>query len=113
MNEISSICGKDIVYVIAGNKIDLNPNADLQQVEQFARSIQGEYIMTSAKTGSNLDLLFITVAKSKVHSFHLPLALLKRRVISYQDDGYALNSLINAGDVEGLPINSTTKKCCC
>lgn len=69
VKEITSTCEKDIVYVIAGNKIDLNPSADIQEAEQFARSIQGEYLTTSAKTGSNLDLLFITVAKGEVQSF--------------------------------------------
>ena len=70
VKEITSTCEKDIVYVIAGNKIDLNPSADIQEAEQFARSIQGECITTSAKTGSNLDLLFITVAKGKVQHFY-------------------------------------------
>lgn len=61
--EISSTCEKDIVYVIAGNKVDLIETPQMEEAWQFARSIKGEYIETSAKTGINLDLLLLTVAK--------------------------------------------------
>lgn len=64
--EIASTCEKDIAYVIAGNKIDLVSTSGMQEASQFARSLQGEYIETSAKTGRNLDLLLQTVARSKL-----------------------------------------------
>ena len=63
VKEISSTCEKDIVYVIAGNKVDLIETPQMEEAWQFARSIKGEYIETSAKTGINLDLLLLTVAK--------------------------------------------------
>lgn len=51
------------MYVIAGNKVDLIETPQMEEAWQFARSIKGEYIETSAKTGINLDLLLLTVAK--------------------------------------------------
>lgn len=66
MKEISSTCEKDIVYVIAGNKVDLVQTPQMEEARQFAMSIKGEYIETSAKTGVNLDLLLITVAKGRL-----------------------------------------------
>lgn len=66
MKEISSTCEKDIVYVIAGNKVDLVQTPQMEEARQFAMSIKGEYIETSAKTGVNLDLLLMTVAKGRL-----------------------------------------------
>lgn len=66
MKEISSTCEKDIVYVIAGNKVDLVQTSQMEEARQFAMSIKGEYIETSAKTGVNLDLLLMTVAKGRL-----------------------------------------------
>ena len=65
VQEISSICEKDLVYVIAGNKMDLVQSISNEEAEQFAKSIHGEYIETYAKTGANLDLLLRTVAQGE------------------------------------------------
>lgn len=57
-------CQKKVVYVVAGNKVDLLPNGDYSEARAFANSIQGSYIETSAKTGANVNELLVLIAKS-------------------------------------------------
>lgn len=57
-------CQKKVVYVIAGNKMDLLNEGDLTNARTFAESIRGGYIETSAKTGKNVQELLVLVARS-------------------------------------------------
>ncbi|KAK8800352.1 hypothetical protein WA171_004984 [Blastocystis sp. BT1] len=97
VKEISSTCEKDIVYVIAGNKVDLIETPQMEEAWQFARSIKGEYIETSAKTGINLDLLLLTVAK----------ALVDRYETTSTTDMYSLSAPLLVSE------EPESKKCCC
>ena len=58
------VCQKRAVYVIAGNKTDLCNGGNFADVRAFAESINGSYIETSAKTGSNVKELLELVARS-------------------------------------------------
>ena len=97
VQEISSICEKDLVYVIAGNKMDLVQSISNEEAEQFAKSIHGEYIETSAKTGANLDLLLRTVAQELVNRSHL----------EANADPYSITAPLLVAE------EPKSKKCCC
>ena len=64
MKEINLACQKDIVYIITGNKVDLLQRENSREAMEFARSINGYYIETSAKTGANVTELVNLVARS-------------------------------------------------
>lgn len=65
VKEINLTCEKQMVYVIAGNKMDLVENPSLEEARAFADSIHGIYIETSAKTGKNLDEMLAIVARGE------------------------------------------------
>lgn len=52
VNDVEEKLGKDVIKGIVGNKIDLFLNEQISQieVEEYAKSINAEYIVTSAKT---------------------------------------------------------------
>lgn len=64
VKEMNLVCQKKVVYVIAGNKTDLCNGGNFADVRAFAESINGSYIETSAKTGSNVKELLELVARS-------------------------------------------------
>ncbi|OHT07728.1 small GTP-binding protein [Tritrichomonas foetus] len=53
--------GKLIWYLVA-NKCDLKPEFDLEKAKQFAQEEKMEYIETSAKTGENVEAMFVDIA---------------------------------------------------
>merc|ERR1712173_571192 len=70
VSELQKIVGKDIVLVIAGNKIDL---ASRQQVswdeaESFARSVGATLHRTSAKSGKGVEQVFLELTKRLLQS---------------------------------------------
>lgn len=57
--------------MIAGNKSDMpNRAVDENMVNEFAKSVGGEHVLTSAKSGQNVKLVFETLARSKFYSPH-------------------------------------------
>ena len=52
VNDVEEKLGKDVIKGIVGNKIDLFLNEQISQieVEEYAKSINAEFIVTSAKT---------------------------------------------------------------
>jgi small GTP-binding protein len=65
-----SFLKKDVAIdniLVVGNKTDLTPEVGTEEAEEWTARNGAEYIETSAKTGSSIDLLFQLVAK-KVHA---------------------------------------------
>ena len=62
VNTLQEVVGKDIVFVIAGNKFDLSKKPDLEankaQVDNYCQQEKCQHFYTSAKTGFNLDETF-------------------------------------------------------
>ena len=65
---LQEVVGKDIIFVIAGNKIDLSKKADLEQnkaqVDSYCQQEKCQHFDTSAKTGFNLEETFNTLITS-------------------------------------------------
>ena len=59
VHTLQEAVGKDIIFVIAGNKFDLSDknmiNKNNEQVEAYCNQEQCKHFYTSAKTGFNLD----------------------------------------------------------
>lgn len=65
VEELRLYLPKDTPIAIAGNKYDL-PNRQIEQdeVEDYARSINGAHFDTSAKTGKGIDEIFEAVTRA-------------------------------------------------
>lgn len=57
----SNIAG-NVSWFLVANKCDLKSNVEQEKVEEFANQNDLNYIETSAKTGQNVEELFINVA---------------------------------------------------
>ena len=57
----SNLSGKQIWFLV-GNKCDLEPAFDLEKAKEFAQSEKMEYVETSAKTGQNIESMFVDLA---------------------------------------------------
>lgn len=64
VKELRKIVGNDIVIVIAGNKVDLekNRNVNEQEAIQYAESVGAAHFHTSAKANRGLDEVFNSLA---------------------------------------------------
>lgn len=65
LKEIDKHANSDIVRLLVGNKFDMAENRVVtkQEAELLANQYNMEYIETSAKTGKNIDKVFITIAE--------------------------------------------------
>jgi len=53
----------DVISVLAGNKSDLKQEVDDEEIESFSEKYELKSIRCSAKTGENLQSLFISIAR--------------------------------------------------
>jgi Ras-related protein Rab-21 len=65
VKELRKIVGKDIVLLIAGNKCDLTKHRQVsdEDAEKFAASVGATHMLCSAKTGKNVEGLFLELTK--------------------------------------------------
>ena len=108
VKEMNLVCQKRAVYVIAGNKTDLCNGGNFADVRAFAESINGSYIETSAKTGSNVKELLELVARSNCCYFFLLICigLINQSKLPNQQSTYSIS-------VPLLETEESEKKCCC
>eukprot|EP00484_Ammonia_sp_Unknown_P001084 CAMPEP_0197023418 /NCGR_PEP_ID=MMETSP1384-20130603/4106_1 /TAXON_ID=29189 /ORGANISM="Ammonia sp." /LENGTH=207 /DNA_ID=CAMNT_0042451621 /DNA_START=161 /DNA_END=784 /DNA_ORIENTATION=- len=66
IEELRKIVGKDIIIMIAANKIDLESKreVDNHDVHEYARSVGAQVLGTSAKSGKGVHDLFLELTKS-------------------------------------------------
>merc|ERR1712154_497208 len=65
IEELRKIVGKDIILVIAANKMDLESKrqVEVDRVNSYAQSVGAIVIGTSAKTGKGVHELFLELTK--------------------------------------------------
>jgi len=65
VKELRKIVGKDIILLIAGNKCDLAKQRQVsdEDAKEYAASVGAVHIMCSAKTGKNVESLFLELTK--------------------------------------------------
>ena len=68
VNTLQEVVGKDITFIIAGNKFDLSDKNTLSkntsEIESYCSKQNCKHFYTSAKTGYNLDEAFETLINS-------------------------------------------------
>ena len=123
MKEINLACQKDVIYIITGNKVDLLQRESSTEAMEFARSINGYYIETSAKTGANVPELVNLVARSiillliKFCFFILFIELVESHQShspsSYDGSYQFCDSQLYSTATSLIPEEEQKKKCCC
>lgn len=65
VKELRKIVGNNITLVIAGNKVDLEKRrqVDAQEAIDYAKSVNAEHLLCSAKTGKGVEETFLQVVK--------------------------------------------------
>lgn len=68
VKELRKIVGKNITLVIAGNKVDLEKNrqVDAEEAKEYAKSVGAEHLLCSAKTGKGVEETFLQVVKGMI-----------------------------------------------
>jgi len=65
VKELRKIVGKQIILVIAGNKADMEKKRQVEEAEaeSYAQSVGAVHVLTSAKTGKNVETAFLELTK--------------------------------------------------
>lgn len=63
LSEARELHAGKVIWFFVANKVDLEAEVDLEKVKEFARNEDIEYIETSAKTGQNINDLFLRIAQ--------------------------------------------------
>merc|ERR1719397_1556544 len=89
VKELKKMLGSDISLVIAGNKVDLekNRNVDRAAAERYAESVGAAHIHTSAKLNTGVEQVFQTVSEKMLEVVQRkPGASNARRQVQIVDD---------------------------
>ncbi|CAM6001895.1 unnamed protein product [Sphagnum balticum] len=86
LRDLKNHADPNVVVCIAGNKSDKSPTFDLSKCEEFAKSVGADYVLTSALTGSNVDLIFQTLSKKIFEVYNV------KRPVSVEKGGRSLES---------------------
>lgn len=70
MTEVNRYANTNTSKLLVGNKADLADHKQVSEAEgqQFARALGVAFLETSAKTATNVDAAFLTLAKELLHS---------------------------------------------
>jgi len=114
VKELKKMLGDDICLCIAGNKIDLEKDRNVQNIdaEEYARSVGAKLYHTSAKLNKGIDELFLDLTKRM---------LAKQEDDDAQNGGNANSTRARDGSnrkrnvviVDEEELNKTTKSGCC
>jgi small GTP-binding protein len=63
IRDLKAHADPNVVICLAGNKCDKTPNFDLAKCEEQAKSIEGEFFLTSALTGEGVQELFDNLSR--------------------------------------------------
>jgi len=68
VKELRTMAGKDIVLVLAGNKVDMERNRQVnaEEAEKYAQSINSQVFGTSAKANKGVEQAFLSIARTLV-----------------------------------------------
>ena len=68
VKELKKILGEDISLVIAGNKADLERGRVVtnEEAEEFAKTVNAQHFLVSAKLNRNVSELFLHLAKEMI-----------------------------------------------
>jgi len=68
VKELRKIVGNNITLVIAGNKVDMERSrqVDAQEAIDYAKSVNAEHLLCSAKTGKGVEETFLQVVKGMI-----------------------------------------------
>ena len=64
VSSIKKTVKKSIPMLLLGNKIDLERKVEKSEAEDLSKRLNCEYLETSAKTGENVEVAFIKIAKA-------------------------------------------------
>lgn len=63
LEEVQKYANEDTVKLIVGNKADLPKQVQTAEAQAYADTLGVHFIEASAKTGTNVDAIFLTIAK--------------------------------------------------
>jgi len=89
VKELKKMLGSDISLVIAGNKVDLekNRNVDRAAAERYADSVGAAHIHTSAKLNTGVEQVFQTISEKMLEvAMRKPGTSIARRQVQIVDD---------------------------
>lgn len=66
MEEVYMKCGSDVLITIIGNKSDMPTKIDTQIIDDFTDLHMCQWFTTSAKDGTNVDDIFMTVTNNLI-----------------------------------------------
>lgn len=99
LSEIKQYAEEDVVIMILGNKVDkANRVITKEQGEKLAKQYEVSFMETSAKTGQNVELAFMAVAR----------ALISKQMNIYNNQSGSKFNL-----AEYIETNKEQKKWCC
>ena len=59
-------CGSDVLIIVVGNKSDVEPHIDTQEIDEFADLYLYQWCVTSAKDGTNVNEIFNKAARDLI-----------------------------------------------
>jgi len=70
LQEVDRYADEDVVVILAGNKCDLEPKVDASEIEEFKTKYSWEYCATSAKTGTGVNEIFLSLTEAVVERYN-------------------------------------------
>ena len=75
LSDLRDFAGEHVPFILIGNKVDLIKDVygefDRESVEEFAKNENSYFLETSAKTGENVEGVFLDLTKKMIKSYNL------------------------------------------